>query len=157
VNKEERAKEVDMTAVIDEKDTPVMVVEQVHLPDKPENDRYNAQGKKDKNGNVFIVTVGPTVHAWAVFEHNLRPRQSGTMIFDNVSGSGILDTIVSQWIKGGSGQLGENFNQPHVGEAVIAFLGRERAPGSVKVVGYNSSDATVSVAAALLYIPGTGG
>lgn len=129
----------------------------VRLPDKPVNGRYNGLGKPDPKGNVFIVEVGPTIHAWAVFPQDLEPGQAGAMIFDNVSGQGILDTIITQWIRGGAGNLGENFNQPHVGEAVIVYLARQRARGAVKVAGLNSSSAEVSVAAGLLYIPGTGG
>ena len=129
------------------------------MPDqpKPPSSRYNARGEEDPNGQVFIVTVGPTAQVWAVFDRPLQPQQRATMIFENVSGSGLLDVIVSQWIDGGSGLLGENLNQPNAGEAVIVFLARQRMPGAVKVVGLNSSQAVVSAAAGLLYIPGTGG
>jgi len=134
-----------------------MIFARVRLPDRPKNGRYNALGRPDDAGNVFVVEIGPTIHAWAVFPEDLRPGQAGTMIFDNVSGSGILDVIVSQWLRGGKGPLGQNLNQPHAGEAVILHLARQRAKGAVKVVGRNSSQAEVSAAAGLLYIPGTGG
>lgn len=135
------------------------IVQRVRMPDKPKapSARYNAHGQEDPDGNVFIVSLGPTSQAWAVFDSPLQPRQSATMIFENVSGSGLLDVIVSQWIEGGSGVLGDNFNQPNAGEAVIVFLARQRKPGAVKVVGLNSSSAEVFAAAGLLYIPGTGG
>lgn len=136
---------------------PPMVSARVRLPDEPKNGRYNSLGQPDGAGNVFVVEVGPTIHAWAVFPLDLLPGQAGTMIFDNVSGSGILDVIVSQWLRGGEGPLGQNLNQPHAGEAVILHVARQRAKGAVKVVGRNSSQAEVSVAAGLLYIPGTGG
>jgi len=137
---------------------PAMIVERVHLPSKPEpGKRYNAAGKEDPEGNVFVEFVGPTAHAWAVFQNDLLPSQGATMIFENVAGSGILDVIVSQWIRGGSGSLGQNFNQPNTGEAVVVFLARQRAKGRVKVAGLNSSQARISAAAALLYIPGIGG
>lgn len=135
-----------------------MIVERVRLPAKPKpGKRYDAAGKEDPQGNVFYEFVGPTAHVWAVFQSHLLPSQSGAMIFENVAGSGILDAIVSQWIPGGNGTLGQNFNQPNAGEAVIVFLARQRAKGRVKVVGLNSSHAKVSVAAALLYIPGIEG
>jgi hypothetical protein len=136
---------------------PPIIIAQVRLPDRPKNGRYNELGKPDEAGSVFVVEVGPTMHAWAVFPQDLLPGQAGTMIFDNVSGTGLLDVIVSQWIRGGKGLLGENLNQPHVGEAVILHLARQRARNAVKVAGQNSSKAAVSVAAGLLYIPGTGG
>lgn len=141
---------------------PPMITARVRLPDfppfQPQQGRYDALGREDEdNGNVFIVAVGPTAHAWAVFPQDLQPGQAGTMIFDNVPGTGMLDVIVTQWIRGGRGQLGENLNQPHAGEAVIVYLARQRAKGAVKVVGLNSSQAEVSVAAGLLYIPGSGG
>ncbi len=135
-----------------------MIVERVRLPDKPEvGKRYNADGKEDPEGSVFYEFVGPTAHAWAVFQQDLLPNQSGAMIFENVAGSGILDAIVSQWIRGGSGTLGQNLNQPSAGDAVIVFLARQRAQDRVKVAGLNSSRARVAVAAGLLYIPGIGG
>ncbi len=126
-------------------------------PPQAPSGRYNASGEADPAGNVFIVMLGPTAQAWAVFDDQVQPRQTATMIFENVAGDGILDVIVTQWIDGGSGMLGDNFNQPHAGEAAIVFLARQRKPGAVKVVGSNSSDAAVNVAAGLLYIPGTGG
>lgn len=135
---------------------PPAVVERVRLPDRPQPGRYNKEGEADPDGCVFITYAGPTAHAWAVFESNLEPGQCGAMIFDNVAGEGLLDAILSQWIKGGSGGLGENFNEPYIGEAVIRHLARQRSKGSVKVIGRNSSKAEVSVAAALLYIPGSG-
>ncbi|HEX3555635.1 MAG TPA: hypothetical protein VIA62_20630 [Thermoanaerobaculia bacterium] len=137
---------------------PAMIVERVSLPAKPEvGKRYNAAGEEDPEGNVFYEFVGPTAHAWAVFQQDLLPSQSGAMIFENVAGSGILDAIVSQWIRGGSGTLGQNLNQPNAGDAVIVFLARQRAQDRVKVAGLNSSQARVAVAAGLLYIPGIGG
>jgi hypothetical protein len=145
-----------MTASVLES-APPMIVERVRLPDNPGPGRYNANGEADPNGNVFVVFAGPTAHAWAVFTRGLLPDQSATMIFDNVSGSGLLDLIMSQWIKGGSGGIGENFNEPHIGESVIEHIARQRAKGSVKVVGRNRSLAQVSAAAGLLYIPGSGG
>jgi hypothetical protein len=145
-----------MTASVLES-APPMVVERVRLPDNPGPGRYNAKGEADPNGNVFVVFAGPTAHAWAVFTRNLLPNQFAAMIFENVAGSGLLDSIVSQWIKGGSGGIGENFNEPHIGEAMIQHIARQRAKGAVKVVGLNRSPAEVSAAAALLYIPGSGG
>ena len=134
-----------------------MISQRVRLPDKPANGRYDSFGNPDETGNVFIIEVGPTIHAWAVFDQDWQPGQAGSMIFDNVSGDGMLDAIVSQWLRGGEGPLGQNLNQPYVGEAVIVYLARQRAPGAVRVVGRNSAQAEVSVAAGLLYIPGTGG
>jgi hypothetical protein len=137
------------------------LVERVRLPDFPggfkKGGRYNRQGQEDPNGSVFIIAVGPTAHVWAEFSRPWAPGEMGTMIFDNVAGDGILDTIVSQWLPGGDGMLGKNLNQPNVGEPVILFLARQRKPGAVKVVGRNASRSSTSVAAALLYIPGTGG
>lgn len=134
-----------------------MIVEHVHLPDRPKPGRYDRQGKADKKGSVFVEAVGPTTHVWAAFESPLEPRQSAAMIFENVDGSGILDTIVSEWIEGGEGRLGKNFNQPHVGLPVVLLVARQRAVGRVKVVGLNASRARIRAAAALLYIPGSGG
>ena len=99
---------------------PSMIVERVHLPDNPAPGRYNASGEADPGGNVFVVFAGPTAHVWAVFTCDLLPHQSAAMIFENVSGSGLLDSIVSQWIRGGPGGLGENFNEPHVGEVTTS-------------------------------------
>jgi hypothetical protein len=135
------------------------IIEKVHLPTfppfQPQAGRYDAQGNKSPDGNVFVVVVGPTAQVWAVFKQPLLPNQSAAMIFENVPGSGLLDTIVSQWIEGGNGELGENFNQPNAGEAVIVYLGRQRDKGRVKVAGRNSSRAKVSAAAGLLFIPGS--
>jgi hypothetical protein len=119
--------------------------------------RFNAKGERDEEGNVFIVVLAGSAQAWAVFDSEVRPDQTATMIFDNVSGDGILASIVTQWIGGGSGVLGANFNRPHAGEAVMVLLARQRRPGAVKVVGRNSSRAAVTAAAGLLYIPEPGG
>ena len=136
-----------------------MLVERVRLPTfppfQPQPGRYDAKGRKAADGNVFVVAVGPTAQVWAVFKQKLATRQSAAMIFENVPGSGLLDAIISQWIEGGSGELGRNFNQPNAGEVVIVYLGRQRDVGRVKVAGRNSSPGTVSAAAGLLFIPGS--
>jgi hypothetical protein len=133
-----------------------IVVERVRMPDNPKAGRYNASGKEDANGSVFVLRVGPSAHVWAVLEHNPKPGDRCAMIFENIRGTGMLDVIMSQWIKGGSGDLGENFNQPYIGEAVVVHLARYRARDAVKVVGLNSSTAEISVAAGVLFVPGSG-
>jgi len=136
-----------------------MIIETVRLPTfppfQPQPGRYDASGQPAADGSVFVVQVGPTAQVWAVFQEKLLPRQSAAMIFENVPGSGLLDTIVSQWIEGGEGELGVNFNQPNAGEAVIVYLARQRDVGRVKVVGLTASPAKVSAAAGLLFIPGS--
>lgn len=131
--------------------------ERVVLPDDPAPGRYDAAGKPDKAGNVFVLRLGPTAHVWAVFSSRVAPEQTATMEFHNVDGDGILDAIVSQWIDGGPGPFASPLNIPYVGEAGIVFLARQRAPGAVKVAGRNASRAAVHVAASVLYIPGSGG
>ncbi len=134
------------------------IVERVWMPDDVQGGRYNSRGEKDENGNVFIVRIADTAQVWAAFESDFQPAQIGAMIFENVPDSGVLDAIVSQWIRGGPGDAGqfygrvdvEKFNVPNIGEPVILFLSRQRAPGSVRVAGLNSMDSEVSVAAGLL-------
>ena len=135
------------------------IVERVILPISLEVGRFNAWGEKDETGNVFIgpKALGIT-NVWAVLSRPLQPGQRGEMTLENVPGTKVINGIVSEWIPGAQGDWGPGFgndklkklNIPYFGIALIAGIGLQRGENAVKVVGLNTFQAEVHMAAGII-------
>jgi hypothetical protein len=92
-----------MNGITNERSDPPMVVEYVRLPDVIEPGRYDALGRKDPEGNLFLGIGSGICHMWAVFRGGLKPGQLGAMTFSNVPGSYPLTGNFTEWLPGPPG------------------------------------------------------
>lgn len=92
-----------MSVETNQKTNASMVVEYIRLPDVIEPGRYDAYGRPDPDGNLFLGLGSGIVHMWGVFKGGLQPGQIGSMTFTNVFGSYALTGNFSEWLPGPTG------------------------------------------------------
>ena len=113
------------------KPDPPVVVEYVRLPDEIVTGRFNASGKEDPDGNLFI-TVKDTSFIWGVFKDNLLAGQRGDMVFTNVPGTFLVGGTFTQWDPAA--------DEPVIGQALFTLISTERGEGTIRISGRNTSE-----------------
>ena len=75
----------------------------VTLPKPLRAGRFDAEGKEDPAGNVFLGFGSGICHAWAVFDEELGPGDLAAMTFRGVPGDYVNTGNFSAWVPGPPG------------------------------------------------------
>ena len=117
---------------------PPVLVEYIRMPDEIVTGRFNAAGKEDPEGNLFI-TVKDTSFIWGVFTQTLLAGQRGEMTFTNVPDTFLIGATFTQWDPA--------VDDPFIGEALFTLISAERGYGTLRIAGCNTGGADLPAAA----------
>jgi len=120
---------------------PPVLVEYIHMPDEIVTGRFNAGGREDPQGNLFI-TVKDTSFIWAVFTQTLLAGQRGEMVFTNVPETFLIGATFTQW--------DPVADDPFIGDALFTLISTERGCGTFRIVGRNTGGADLPAASGIV-------
>ena len=116
---------------------PPVLIEYIRMPDEIVTGRFNAAGKPDQEGNLFI-TVKDTAFIWGVFTQMLLAGQRGEMTFTNLPDTFLVGGTFTQW--------DPVADDPFIGSALFTLISTERGAGTLRISGCNSSLADLPAA-----------